>query len=168
MSFHEKSAWACLVAIAALFGPYFFVTFTRVEPLPFFADTIAVLGISLILAVALAVVHIVFALTSAYVRRQGALPPPDEREARIELLAAKIAGLVLGMVVLLWCLTAYVGIPVNTIQELAANQPPAPDFKQFAVRAQDAMFFVNLLFAGFVLANVVYYAAMVIGYRRSA
>ena len=108
MSFHEKSAWACLVGILAVYIPYFAVVFSQpgyVWVLPAFLA--AVVGLVAILVVA----HLVFALTQARIRRTGDAPPPDEFESAIEGRATKVAAYVLSVVVISWCLAAYVGIP---------------------------------------------------------
>ena len=193
MSFHEKSAWASLVAILLVFVPFFVVVFS----VPGYPIVIpAFIAAVVVLTVVLAVVHIFFALGSARIRRTGDVPPRDEREIAIELRSTKIAGFVLAFVVMTWCLAAYAGIPISRVRhhramaaadavrlaevqesaiaDAATADPATPDAGNLSlshllpVPAHDALFFVHILFSGFVLANVVYYASLVFGYRRTA
>ena len=91
-------------------------------------------------------------------------------EKRFDQTALKIAGYFLSVVVLLWCLNVLVGIPVLAIRGLAAaDQNVAQvDLSQLSIPAVQALNAVQLLFAGFVLANVVYYVSLILCYRRVA
>ena len=159
MSFHEKSAWACLGSILVVFVPFFLVVFnTPGYPVVVAAFLASVVGLITLLTV----LHAWFAIGSKSIRQTGDAPPMDEREVGIELRATKISSIVLGVVVMFWCLGAYGSIPFGGAEQVAE----APGV-MLPVPADDALFAVHLLFAGFVVANVVYYLAQVIGHRRS-
>ena len=178
MSFHEKSAWACLGAILLVYIPFFLLVFST----PGYPVVVGAFVGSVVAMVAILVtVHIVFAISSKRIRETGDVPPLDEMEVGIELRAMKIASFLLASIVILWCIVAYVGIPVSGITDLvqqataAAADPetaeafaPNPSIEGLLpVSGHDALFAVHVLFAGFVLANVVYYASIVTGYRRA-
>lgn len=182
VSFHEKSAWACLGSILLVFVPFFLLVFST----PGYPIVVpAFIGAVVVLVLIQTLLHIVFAVTSARIRRTGDVPARDEREIGIDLRSTKVASIVLGTVVMIWCLAAYAGIPISRIQQHQAmadtGVAPAVEIEAtpdvdvanlslsnlLPVPAHDALFFVHILFAGFVLANVVYYAAIVYGYRRA-
>ena len=154
MSYHEKSAWFCLGSILLVYTPYFAVVFRY---------PLASLGLFVIAAVVLTAVlsclQIGYALFGSE-RRQilstGTTPQPDELERLIELRAARTAGVVLGVVVLVWSLAA-------------VYMAPAVGFaQQLTIPLGTAMLAIHLLFAGFVLANLVYYGALIVSYRKLA
>jgi hypothetical protein len=166
MGFHEKSAWACLLGILLVFVPYFVVVFR---------NPMAFLGLFILAVVVLVVIltafHIVNAIMSPSIRKTGDVPPHDELDRLIELRAAKTSGVVLGVAVIAWCLLAMFGAPLIGMQEIAdakaatgAEVTPS----QFAIPVANVLFAVHTLFAGFVVANVVYYGSIVVGYRRLA
>ena len=164
MSFHEKSAWACLVTIVAVFVPYFVsVLQYPVTYIPLFIGAVALL-IGLLI-----VFHLINALVSPEVLRRGDGPPRDERDQSIEQAAARTSGFVLGFVVLVWCLNAMVGIPVAAISNVAELAPRDQEqaLAGFAVPAVDALRAIHMLFGGFVVSNVIYYAMIIVGYRRA-
>ena len=89
MSFHEKSALACLISICCIYVPYFVLVFR------FPMAAIGLFGVSAIGLVALlAAFHIVNAIATRSIRTTGKVPPIDELDQRIELKAAKWAGFV--------------------------------------------------------------------------
>ena len=97
MSFHEKSAWACLVSILLVFIPYFWLVLQY--PVAYVA--LFVLAVFVLVAL-LTGMHLAFALTSSRTLQSGDTPPLDERDRRIELSAAKWSGIVLGFIVMIW------------------------------------------------------------------
>jgi len=151
MSFHEKSAWACLVLIIGVYMPYFVAVFRQ---------PMAAVGLFVAAAVGLAVLltvfHVVNALATRTIRATGRVPPADELDRHIELSASKWAGLVLAFAVMSWILFAMYALPFAGV--------PEPGVVPLA-RAMTA---IQWLFAGFVFANVAYYAGIVVGYRRMA
>ena len=155
MSFHEKSAWACLIALVVVYVPYFFLV------LRFPMAAIGLFGLStLVLAALLVGFHTVNALATRSIRATGRTPPVDELDDRIELQAAKWAGLVLGIGIITWVLVAmYSIVEIGAAGALSATP---------AVPMVAAMAGVQWLFAVFVLANAVYYGAIVFRYRRLA
>lgn len=160
MSFQEKSALASLVAMACAYVPYFFlVTHYPMAALGLF--WVAAGG----LAVILAVFHAVNALVTRSIRLRGAAPATDELDRVIELRAAKMSGIVLAVAVFCWILFCMYAIPVHLH---AAGQAQATDVSQLQVPALTAMTAIHWLFAGWLIANVVYYGAIVFGYRRMA
>ena len=149
MSFHEKSAWACLAAIGGVYGPYFYLAW-RYPPAAlgvFWISALAVAGI-------LVAFHVVNALATRSIRTTGRVPPVDELDRSIELAAARWSGLVLAFAVFTWILFAMYLLPAGVARGAADTAAPT------IVAA------VQWLFAGFVLANLVYYGGIVVGYRR--
>jgi hypothetical protein len=148
MSFHEKSAWACLVSISLAYAPYFVFVFHF---------PVAALGLFWVSAIALVVMlaafHIVNAIATRSIRTTGEVPPVDELDQKIELNAAKWAGFVLSFAVLTWVLVAMYTIPA---------------IGWHAISMPTAMAAVQWLFAGFVVANAAYYGGIVFRYRRLA
>lgn len=165
MGFHEKSAWACLISIGLVYVPYFAVVLKH---------PMAALGLFVLAAIALVVLlvtfHIVNAVATRSIRTTGDTPQVDELDQRIELHAAKWAGFGLAAAVLAWILLIAMLLPVagvDTIKQLATTGVEASP-ADFAVPVFSAMAAVQWLFGAFVLANVVYYGGIVIGYRRLA
>ena len=173
MSFQEKSAWACLVSIVGVFVPYLVVVLR--EPMAFVGlFPLAVLVQVLLLGA----FHAVNAIVTRSIRRSGETTALDELDRLIELRAAKVAGVVLSVVVMSWCLLAMVGAPVlgvNGLRQASAgavasstSTAAAAGTASFQVPVTQALVAVHLLFAGFVVANVVYYGVIIWGYRRLA
>ena len=165
MSFHEKSAWACLVAVVLVFVPYF------VHVLRYPMAFVALFVFAVIVLVALlAGFHIVNALVTPSIRETGDTPRHDELDRLIELRASKLSGIVLGIAVLLWSIAAMLGVPAAGVSEIvkakAESAIVAPT--QLAVPMNYALTAIHLLFAGFVAANVIYYGTIIAGYRRLA
>ncbi|KPL90132.1 hypothetical protein [Herpetosiphon geysericola] len=158
MSFHEKSAWASLLAIGVVFTPYLVVVLR--QPLAFGILIVAVIALVLILTG----FHIVNAISSKLIRERGVTPPIDELDRMIELRAAKYAGFVLACAVLTWCLFALVFVSAWGVS--AGGEPS--NLAEFRVPVTQALTAVHWLFASFVLANCVYYASIVVGYRKLA
>lgn len=166
MSFHEKSAWACLVAIGVVYVPYF----TVVLRFPMAALGLFWLATAGLMAI-LVVFHTVNAIVTKSIRSSGKVPPVDELDQRIELRAAKWAGFVLSVEVLTWILIAMYSAPVigggNALEQvkLAGTEM---SLSHFSIPVFTAMVAVHWLFAGFVVANVAYYGGIVLRYRRIA
>lgn len=151
MNFHEKSAWACLLSIVVIYGPYFLLVFRY--PMAY----IGLFGLAVIaLAVLLAVFHIINAIVTPSIRNKGDMPAQDELDRMIEMRAAKLSGIVLSVAVMVWCLIAMFVLPTLGISEQAAT---------FAIPVIQALTGIQLLFAGFVVANLVYYGTIVASYR---
>ena len=162
MSFHEKSAWACLVSIVLVFVPYLAIVLQ--QPLAFGLLAAAVI----ILAVILTAFHIVNAIVTRSIRETGDTPPHDELDRMIELRASKRAGVVLAVAVMGWCLGAMVLAPALASDALGSGATIAPALSQLRVPVSQALIAIHLLFAGFVIANTVYYGSIVASYRRLA
>lgn len=163
MSFHEKNAWACLVSVLIVYIPYFL--YVSQEPV---ASIILFVVAVIFLAVLLTLFHALNAVFSSRIRRTGDTPKRDERDRYFELKAARLSGTVLGFCVIVWCINAMMGIPLkglrNAFLEGAEDSPV--DISDFSIPAMEAIWWVQLLFACFVFANVVYYASMIFSYRR--
>ena len=187
MSFHEKSAWACLSSILLVYIPYFVIVFSNPG---YLVIPPAFIGAVIVLVVILVVSHTAIAIRSARIRKTGKVPEPDEREIGIELKAMKICSYVLSVVVITWCISAYVGTPIARVKHhraIASLNELQPDERQelagqaltdqdhgdpspsnlLPIPAHDALFFIHVLWMGFIIANIVYYAVIVFGYRRS-
>ena len=166
MGFHEKSAWACLLGTALVFTPYFVVVFR--SPTAFVGLFVLAVMVQVIF---MAVFHAVNAIMSHSIRMTGDAPPRDELDRMIELRAAKISGVILGMVVICWCMIAMFGAPTMGVQEIAlakALDGAELSTTQFAIPLANVLLAVHMLFAGFVMANLVYYGSIVVSYRRLA
>lgn len=165
MSFHEKSAWACVTGICLVYVPYFVLVFRH----PMAA--LGLMWLSVIgLAALLAAFHIAIALATRSVRATGDTPPVDELDQKIELTASKWASLVLGFAVLTWILVAMYSMPLVGAGAFESSRAATGEAlpSTFAIPVFTAMTAVHWLFAGFVVANLAYYGGIVIGYRRLA
>lgn len=164
MGFHEKNAWACLLGIALVFIPYFMVVFRF--PMAFVGLFVLAVIVQVIF---MTVFHIVNAIVSRSIRKAGGSPPLDELDRMIELRAAKISGVVLGVIVILWCMIAMYGAPAMGVQEvILANATGGTEHSpsQIVIPVMNVLLAVHTLFAGFVIANLVYYGSIVVSYRR--
>lgn len=165
MSFHEKSAWACLVALGVVYVPYFLVVLR---------SPLAGLGLFWLatagLAAILVVFHTVNALATKSIRSRGDVPPTDELDQSIELRAAKWAGFALSFAVVTWILFAMYATPAIGGREWEQAKQAGTDLSpaHFSIPALTALAAVHWLFAGFVVANVVYYGGIVVRYRSIA
>ncbi|MDX1964633.1 MAG: hypothetical protein SFX18_15895 [Pirellulales bacterium] len=166
MSFHEKSAWACFWGIAVVFGGYFWLVWQA--PLAF---VFLLAGAVLVLTAVLVAFHVVNALATRTIRQTGDTPPLDERDRLIELRAAKFSAGVLAAVVVIWSCTALLLLPAISLEQLAVAQAAA-EFPSAGANPQSlslpllpVLNGIQLLFAGFVLANLAYYGGIVAGYR---
>jgi hypothetical protein len=157
MSFHEKSAWACLISISVVYVPYLLFVFRF---------PMAALGLFWVSAIALVALLVVFHITNAIatrsIRTTGEVPPIDELDQQIDLNAAKWAGLILSFAVITWILVTMYLIPMIA-SSMPAQAQPTPAIPMFT-----AMAAVHWLFACFVLANLAYYGGIVFRYRRLA
>lgn len=150
MSFREKSAWASLASLLIVYVPYFAIVLSR----PRISVVLAAFIVAVVVQVILLVLaHVVFAVSSSEVRTRGERPRRDERDIAIELRSFKTSSLILGGGVMIWCFAALAGTALRRGTNLAT---------------EDAVFACQVLFAGFVLANLAYYATQVIGYRRTS
>lgn len=164
MGFQEKNAWACGCAILVVFTPYFWFVFSH--PMSY----VVLLAIAVIGLVGLLIgFHIVNSIATASIRKSGDVPERDELDQTIELRAAKLAGVLLAIAVVGWSIAAMVAFPAAGVTNIAAaNADGAVTASDFAIRLPDAMRWIHILFAGFVISNVAYYGAIVFGYRRLA
>lgn len=151
MSFHEKSAWACLISIALVYVPYFWLVFRFL---------MAAVGLFWVSTIALIALLVSFHIVNASIRVNGRIPPVDELDEKIELQAAKWAGLMLGAAILTWVLIAMYSIVAIGAGEGLSSTRAVPMFTAMAA--------VQWLYAAFVLANAVYYGGIVFRYRRLA
>ena len=164
MGYKERSAWACLWSIIVVFTPYFGFVFNY--PMAY----VALFATAVVGLVALLIgFHIVNSIATASIRRAGDVPVPDELDRTIELRAAKLAGIILAAAVLGWSIAAMVGVPAAAVSNIApTNADRVVTASDFAVAVPEVMRWIHTLFAGFVISNVTYYGAIVIGYRRLA
>ena len=147
LSFREKSLWASLIAILVVFSPYFAINFSHLlTGDPEISDTFVAIGTFvaavLFLVVIMVVLHILIALSTRY-------EDEDERDRFIELTATRNAHWVLSVGV--WVTLAAPG--ASAIGWL----PP-----------MSTLLFAHLIFAAFVLAEVVGIVSQLIQYRRGA
>jgi len=148
MSYREKSAWASLISLIIVYLAYFSIVFSDFGHVV----TLLALGAAVLIHVtALSGTHLILALSTREVRESGDEPPRDERDVSVDLRSFRASSYVLGTAVMLWCMAAFAGIVMSGIED---------------VRIENAMMACQVLFAGFVLANITYYATQVVGYRR--
>lgn len=164
MSFHEKNAWACLVSLLLVFVPYFvFVLRNPVAYIWLFILAVVVLG-GLLTAF-----NVINASLFAVNSKSGELTQLDERDKTIEVRAAKISGLVLGFAVVTWCLNTMIGVPIIGKREwVDSGLADGNSLSDYSIPAETVLMAIHLLFAGFVIANLVYYLAIIVGYRRAS
>ena len=163
MSFQEKNAWACLLAILVVYIPYF--SFTLREPAPSIVPFIAAV---VFLVVLLIVFYALNATVSKQIKGIDPQPKPDEREQYIDLKASKIAGFVLAVWVIVWCVNAMLLLPFVEFSTPATNASldSTTSISLVSISGIVAIWWVNLLFAGFIFANTVHYATLIFFYRR--
>ncbi len=165
MSFHEKSAWACMCSIVLAFVPYFWIVFRF--PMAFVG--VFVLAVMVLVALLVAF-HVVNSMATASIRNTGDVPSPDELDRLIELRAAKLSGIVLATIVIIWSLVVMFGVPAVGVAEISNENAAgmSVESSDFAIPVTQALFWVHLLFAGFVVANLTYYGSVIAGYRGMA
>lgn len=166
MGFQEKSAWACLAGISLVFVPYFIFVFQY--PMAFFGLFVLAVIVQVIF---MTVFHAVNAIVSPSIRKSGDALPKDELDRMIEQRAAKWSGLILGIVVISWCILVMYGAPLLGVHEMGlSNASDGTELlpSSFAIPVSDVLLAVHVLFAGFVIANLIYYTTIVISYRRLA
>ena len=150
MSFHERSAWACLLSTALIWGLYFGAIFIVSGPgmwvsLPALIAAIALQTIVLIVA------HIAF--------RVGAQGDDtfDERDRTIARRSGHWAGIFLSVGVML-CVVLF------PMREIASRMDPPG---QLATGWLAGPFVTgNVLLLWFVLSEIVHFGAQVVLYRR--
>lgn len=165
MGFQEKSAWACTLAILGVYVPYFVIIF-QLPMLALGLFWVAAFGLMGLLTL----FHVLNAVFTNSIRQSGDVPPLDELDQRIEVAASKWAGFVLAFAVMSWLLVAMYALPVAGFATLehARADGADPSVRQLTIPVIHAMWAIHWLFAGFVIANVVYYAGIIVGYRRLA
>ena len=74
----------------------------------------------------------------------------------------------MAVAVLFWSLAVMIGVPIEGVSNVAAVRQTEALVNEtdFSIHVTTAMFWIHLLFAGFVLSNLVYYGKIVAGYRR--
>lgn len=162
MGFHEKSAWACLIGICGAYVPYF-VAVSRAPLAGLALFWLSAAGLTALLTA----FFVINAIASRSLFASGGVPPVDELDQRIERTAAKWAGFALAFAVMIWILGAMYLLPLTSGQV----EPPPGNANAGAspsIPLSEAMQAVHWLFAGFVVANLVYYGGIVLGYRRMA
>jgi hypothetical protein len=162
MGFQERNAWACLVINGLIFGPYFFRVWR--EPELYLGHFI---GALISLCILLVGFQIANALLTPEIRKTGDPPRPDERDRGIEWRAAKASGLVLGFCVVGWLVSTMVGLQMVGTRYLPGSEVTSSSPVTWQFSAKMILQSTHMLFAGFVFSNLVYYAAIVWGYRRS-
>lgn len=159
----RKSAWVSLLSLVGVFVPYFVVVFQH--PLAFVG---LLAGAVIVLVVLLTGFHLVNAVATASIRKRGDVPPQDELDQLIDLRAARVAGVVLAFVVVAWFLIVAFGAPIlgtnGNVSSIGLDPSAASSLVTISV--WQALIAVHALFAGFVISNLVYYGAIIAGYRK--
>ena len=163
MAFNEKNAWICLFGLAMVYVPYFVIALINpAASFPMFFIAIFVL------ILILSGFHLINALFDSNLRKTGSQPPLDEREIGIETRSAKFAGLVLSVFVTFWSLFALAGLAMLISHALPLEQEPMKQIATLQIPAMPVFLGFQILFAGFVFANISYYGAIIVGYRRGS
>lgn len=160
MNYHEKSAWICTICLLAVYVPYFVVV--AMYPAAYIVLFVAA---TVFLALLMGGFHAVLAITNPKVLKSGDTPDLDEMDRLIELKASKFAGIVTGVLVIVWTLNAFILIPANALPSANVTDPGSAVASISVARALVA---VHVLFLGIVIANLVYYVSIIVGYRRLA
>jgi len=163
MSFQEKNAWVCLLAILAVYIPYFSSSLR--EPTPSIVPFVAAVVFFVVLFI------VFYALNANFSKQMGGVdqePKRDEREQYIDLKASKIAGFFLAAWVIVWCVNAMFLFQFVEFSTPAtkASFDSTTSISLVSISGIVAIWWVNLLFAGFILANAVQYATLIFFYRR--
>lgn len=161
MSFHEKNAWACFLGLLVVYVPYFAISIVYPSasfPLYF--------GAICALMVVLAVFHSANALITKLIRTSGKTAHLDELDSSIEIKSARFAGLTLGFIVTMWSLFALTGLAALISHALPLEAEPMENLSLVKIPVLPVIAGFQILFAGFVIANLVYYGGIIYGYRR--
>ncbi len=156
MGYQEKNAWACVCSILVVFTPYFWFVFNN----PMAHAALFPVAVAALVAL-LIVFSVVNSIATSSIRKSGNVPLPDELDRIIELRASKLAGILLATAVMAWSMVAMLGVPAAGVDLPVATS-------DVAIGVPEAMNWIHLLFAGFVISNIAYYGAIVVGYRRLA
>lgn len=152
------------MGIALVFILYFVVVFRY--PMAFVGLFVLTVIVQVIFMI---VCHVVTAITPNSIRKIGDSPPRYELDRMVELHAAKFSGVVLGVGVIARCLIAMYGAPALGVQEIVlakADDGAELSTTQFAIPVVNVLLPVHMLFAGFVMTNLLYYGSIVVSYRR--
>jgi hypothetical protein len=164
MSFHEKNAWFCVLALLLVFIPYFVL----VHQTPV-ASIIFLIVSVVFLAVLLGGFHLINSLVcAAKTGANGESQALDERDKIFELKATKLSAIVLGSFTITWCLNAFLQIPWQGFANMELAPAADPPLSTFSISSMDALWWVQVLFAGVVVANLAYYTSLIFQYRRAA
>ncbi len=151
MSFHHRSAWACLLSTALIWGVFFALILSR--PAEQSGVALPAIVVAIVLqAVVMISSHVVFILID---RGSGRF---DERDRSIALRSGSWAGYVLSIGVF-FCI---VFLPMR---EIALRMDPPGRLATGALASPFTTGIVLLLC--FVLSELVHYSAQVLLYRRS-
>lgn len=161
MTFYEKNAWFCFFALLIVYVPYFAYSF--VDPSASFPLYFAAVAM---LMIVLALFHAANAVFSPRSRKTGPNPPKDERDAGIEINSAKFAGIVLSVVVTFWIFAALIGLAALISHAMPLRAEPMKNLASVKIPVIPVLIGFHVLFAGFVVANLAYYASIIRGYRR--
>lgn len=150
MSFHHKSAWACLLSTTLIWGAFFALVISR--PAEQSGDVLPAIVAAIVLqTVVMICSHIVFGLIDRDHDRF------DERDRSIALRSSSWAGWILSIGVF-FCI---VFLPMR---EVALHMDPPGRLATGALAGPFTTGIVLLMW--FVLSEVVHYSAQVLLYRR--
>lgn len=158
MTLHEKSAWVSVGAIVLLYIPYFM----QVNAYPMASLYLFwVVGIGM--AVIMVLFHTIDAVVHVVQKREGALQLVDELDRAIEHNAMAISGILLAVVVVIWVMVMMYALPVfgSSVVETTSDSMNA----YVAWPIDQVMRAIQWLFAGFVMANLVFYGVVIAQYR---
>ncbi|WP_122466843.1 hypothetical protein [Brevundimonas lutea] len=163
MSYREKSAWAELVSVAAVWGWYFWVLATRALSGAITEQGfVGAMGATFVLAVVLSiVVAVASGILVEVMSRKSDRGARDEREAWAGLRATRIAHGVL--IVLIFCL-AVLGFGFGAFG--GAGLAERTGTLLSLVLSNGLVLFANGAVAALVLAELAHYGALIVFLRR--
>lgn len=158
MTIHEKSAWASVVAILVLYIPYF--SAVNAQPME---GVYRFWGVTIGMAVIMGVFHAIDAIVHVIRHRTHVVTLVDELDQAIQRDAAMVAGGVLAGVVVCWVIGMMYALPLSAVTVTETTSDGIRTYVAWSV--DDIMRAIHWLFAGFVMANLVYYFVMIVRYR---
>jgi hypothetical protein len=158
MTIHERSAWISIGAILMLYIPYFIDV--NAQPM---VSLYRFWGVGIGMAVIMALFHAIDAVMHVVQKRGGAIQLVDELDRAIQHNAMAISGILLAVVVVVWVIVMMYALPLfgSSVVETTSDYVNA----YVAWPIDQVMRAIQWLFAGFVMANLVFYGVVIAQYR---
>lgn len=158
MAIHERSAWGSIGAILVLYIPYFIeVNAHPMESLYRFW----MVGIGM--AVIMGVFHLIDTIVHVVQTRRIPLQILDELDRTIQYKAMMVSGGVLAFALVIWVIVMMYALPILGATVIETTSERVNTYVAWPI--DHVMRAIQWLFAGFVLANLVFYLAVIVQYR---